>query len=524
MHVLSAAVIQKVQVKDGKTMIKKPTHYVFGSVLLGLSSTLHAAQSRMDSADLFDSLLTNFHTTAQTWQVTLSNYAAWLFWSLALISMVVTFGFMALKKADIQEFFSETVRYVLVVGFFFFLLDNGPAIATAIIDSLRQMASVASGVSSNLSPSGIVDVGFDIASKAVDNSSVWSPAASMVGLLIAGIILVCFAWVGIQMLLLLISGWLLTYAGTFFLGFGGGRWTQDIAITYFKDVLALAVEAFSMILIIGIGKSFVDQYYALMAKDILLKEMFIMLVVAFILVVMMSSIPPRLSAIIRGGFGGGSGGGGGGGLGIGGAAATLGVAGAAAMAGASFAASQSTGGIKALSSAFKAASQSTGGLSAFTGGASSSTSKLGGLASAMGQGSKAAGQFVGSFGAHLAKGAGSAIKEQAGNMKASISEKASSSVGGKIADAISTNSSKSANESASQSSAESSPDISAQSQTNQPDSKEGTVGSASNPQAASSENVTPIIPEGSLSGAGTDSGSKKEEVDAFVNKSQGDSQ
>ncbi|MGS0066676.1 type IV secretion system protein, partial [Escherichia coli] len=34
--------------------------------------------------------------------------------------------------------------------------------------------------------------------------------------------------------------WILLYAGVFFLGFGGSRWTSDMAINYYKTVLGLA--------------------------------------------------------------------------------------------------------------------------------------------------------------------------------------------------------------------------------------------------------------------------------------------
>jgi type IV secretion system protein TrbL len=69
------------------------------------------------------------------------------------------------------------------------------------------------------------------------------------------IILVVLTLVGVNMLLLLISGWILAYAGSFFLGFGGSRWTSDMAITYFKTVLGVGAQLFAMVLLVGIGKS-----------------------------------------------------------------------------------------------------------------------------------------------------------------------------------------------------------------------------------------------------------------------------
>jgi len=179
----------------------------------------------IDGADLFDAILLRFKDTAAHWEKQLVHYASWLFWSLALISMTWTYGFMLLRKADLQEFLAETLRFFTTIGFFFWLLEHGPVISMAIIDSMREMASRASGFNKLVSPSGIVDIGFDIAAKVIDASSVWSPASSIVGILIAAIILVVLALVGVNLLLLLISAWCLAYGGVFLLGFGGGRWT-----------------------------------------------------------------------------------------------------------------------------------------------------------------------------------------------------------------------------------------------------------------------------------------------------------
>ncbi|WP_058483179.1 P-type conjugative transfer protein TrbL [Legionella spiritensis] len=458
--------------------------------LIGFSGICHAQGVGMDSRDLLDNILYRFSNNASMWSHTILSYARFLFWSLATISMVWTYGLMALRKADIQEFMAETVRFLVVVGFFYWILDNGPAIATAIMDSLRKLAANASGISATVSPSDIVDVGFDIVSKAIDNSSIWSPAATTVGLIVAGIILIVLALVSINMLIILITAWILTYGGIIVLGFGGGRWTQDIAIQYYKTVLGIALQAFAMILIIGIGKSFVDQYYAAMAKDILLKEMFIMLVVAVVLLVLINKIPPVLAGIVSGGGSGG----GGSGLGLGGALGAAGIAGTALAGAAGAASAHSAGGLSALNAAFKAASQSVsaGDTGAVSG--SSSGSKLGGLAQAMGQASK----FAGSFGSHLASGAFDVARDKAGSMKASFSAKASDTTGGRIADAIYQRAS-SANKDSSSS------------------------------ETSASQNVTAMgAPEGSFSSGSDDFGPQEDcadEVSQFVNqKASGDSQ
>jgi hypothetical protein len=146
-----------------------------------------------------------------------------------------------------------------------------------------KLAGNATGLGNALSPSGIVDVGFAIFYKVMDQSSVWSPVDSMAGILMAVAILVILALVGVNMLLLLASGWVLAYGGVFFLGFGGSRWTSDMAINYYKTVLGVAAQLMAMVLLVGIGKTFLDDYYARMSAGISLKEMGVMLIVVIIL-------------------------------------------------------------------------------------------------------------------------------------------------------------------------------------------------------------------------------------------------
>jgi type IV secretion system protein TrbL len=259
------------------------------------------AHAAIDSVGILDNVLVRYSAAATTWASDITSRASWLFWTLTVISMVWTFGMMALSKADIGEFFAEFVRFTVFTGFFWWLLTNGPTFATAIMDSLRRIAGTANGLGPSLSPSGIVDIGFDIFSKVVEKSSFWSPVDSATGLIMSGIILIVLAMIGISMLLLLVSGWILAFAGIFFLGFGGSRWTSDLAINYYKTVLSVAAQLLTMVLLVGIGKTFVDQYYAAMDAGLNLKELAVMLVVSVVLLSLVTKVPPLIGNLAMGG-------------------------------------------------------------------------------------------------------------------------------------------------------------------------------------------------------------------------------
>ena len=353
------------------------------------------ASAQMNSSGLFDDVLNRYNAAASGWAGVITNAASWLFWLLVTISMVWTFGMMALRKADIGEFFAELVRFTIFTGFFWWLLTNGPNFASTIYASLRQIAGNATGLGQALSPSGIVDIGFAIFYKVMDQSSVWSPVDSMAGILMAVAILVVLALIGVNMLLLLASGWVLAYGGVFFLGFGGSRWTSDMAINYYKTVLGVAVQIMTMVLLVGIGNDLLSSFYARMNTGTLnFEELGVMLVFCVALLMLVNRVPPLVAGIITG-----SGIGGAGGIGNFGAGAAIGAAmgaasmaaGAASVAGAAVmgGAASAAGGMSAIKAAFEKAGTSAGGESGgmpMFGGGTGGDSDAGSFAQAAGVG------------------------------------------------------------------------------------------------------------------------------------------
>ncbi|WP_045727526.1 P-type conjugative transfer protein TrbL [Xanthomonas sp. GPE 39] len=366
------------------------------AALIGVTLALYstAASAQLTNQGMLDQVVTEFATRATSWQTVVMNAAMFLFWILGTISLVFTFGFMALRKADIGEFFAEFIRFILFFGFFLWLLRNGPAFANSIIQSLARIGEQASGVAS-VTPSGIVDIGFMILKQAFRNSSIWSPVDSFIGVALSVGILILLAVVAVNMLLLLVSGWLLMYAGIFFLGFGGSRWTSDMAINYYKTVLGVAVQIMTMVLLVGIGNDLLSSFYARMNTGTLnFEELGVMLVFCVALLMLVNRVPPLVAGVITG-----SGIGGAGGIGNFGAGAAIGAAmgaagmaaGAASAAGAAVmgGAASAAGGISAVKAAFEKAGASASGESGgmpMLGGGAGSGSDAGSFAQAAGFG------------------------------------------------------------------------------------------------------------------------------------------
>lgn len=376
-----------------------------------------AVPERAAAADgkILDSTIDRYMNEAAKWEPRIKMAAQRMFWILATISMVFTFAFMFAKgNVGLGDFFGEFLRFIVTVGFFYWLLDNGSGIAKAIIKSFGQLGLEASSTyQADLSPSNLVSFGLELIGGACLTFGEQDYATSIVVLLLALTIAILFGIIAAMMVQLLCTAWVLVYAGTIVLGFGGGRWTQDIAINYFKTVLGLALQTFTFCLLVGIGQQTVEGLIsrAHQTKNVVVKgyvydstvntasmtitEGCVILLFTVILFMLVKTVPNMVAGIISGSSTGGIG------LGGGGAA----VAGAAALAsGGAMIAMQAAGAGMALNSAYQQTRENMmngGGL--FKGGGEFG----GGLSGAMSAGLRTAGDFM----ANLASGAVGAEKE-----------------------------------------------------------------------------------------------------------------
>lgn len=338
---------------------------------------------------------------------------------------------MAMQGGGLTGVLAEIVRFFAVIGFFYYLLINGPSISQSIINSMRQLAANALGISTGISPSSIVDMAFAILTKVSSAASIWSPMISTIMITVAIIVLVVMSLIAINMLIMLVSAWVLCYAGVILLGFGGSKWTSDIAINYLRTVLSIGIQLFTMTLIIGIGQSFIDQYFSLIKDDVPdLNSLIVLLLASIILLVLTNKLPLLLSGVVGGaslqgigGFGAGM---------ITGAAATA-ISGAGAMAmGAS---AQVSGGASALKAAFESAQAAMAEESGSGGSGGSSAGSSSGSARGGSQGFASfsrAGRMASHMGSSMANGAA----EYQTMKRSSDSSRVQRTIGGELATQI----------------------------------------------------------------------------------------
>jgi P-type conjugative transfer protein TrbL len=428
--------------------------FALGAALCPLAAPAHSAEP----TKILDSTVSKYRDQAKNWEPVLKSYAKKLFLVLCVVSLVFTAGWGFLRgNMGIGDFFSEFVKFGVTMGFFYWLLENGPEMAKALIDSMTLMGQQASSTYSvKLTPSDICTQGFGVLYDAIAEFGKSDYGTGILVIVIALVVAVVFGVIAAQMVVLLCSSWILIYGGVFYLGFGGGNWTSDIAKNYFKTIFAQAMQVFTFCLLIGIGQTeilnitaglrttknvAVANYWwafglggeptkVVQSESLTLSGMCVCLVFAVILVILVSRVPGLVAGVITGSsitamaFGG-----------VGGA---MGAA-SGMVTGGTMIASQVAGGGLALASAYKAsaAALSSGtegqeGSGDYGAGDAMASAKPGGLAGVMSSGLS----FAYNMAANLASGAAGAVKDDlqkttmGGRMSATIEANMQAQKGG----------------------------------------------------------------------------------------------
>src|SRR5271165_5448494 len=287
----------------GAITLKKKSRRIWCAVLVLLvlllvtAANTHAA----DMSGVVDNILSKYKSAGQAWVGPLKNAATSMFWILATISLSWTCISMAIKHAEMGEFFAELCRFVMFTGLFFWLLTNGPEFGNDIINSLRTVGGDAAGTGKSIYPGDLITLSMQVFQNTLQHVNFLQPESIVAPIIIALIILIVCALIAVNMILLLCAAWVVVYAGLIFLGFGGCRWTSDMAINYYRTVLGVGVSLMTMQLIIGIGVKFLQDLVASTGQNLDAGALAIIMVASIILLVIAHRLPQMVAGMVVGG-------------------------------------------------------------------------------------------------------------------------------------------------------------------------------------------------------------------------------
>ena len=278
-------------------------------VLLGLIVSLIALCAVVDVAcaappfSAADTITDAFQKHAREWESALNRIAISLFWLLVAIDLAWSAGRLIIRGADIGEWLSELLSQILIIGFFYALLEHSAEWARLIIGGFQKaadQAAAASGVQGGSRPSDIFNAGVFVAGKIWEATSIFNPLS--VGLVIAAIIvIICFAFMAAFMVVALVETYIVISAGVLFMGFGGSRWTKTYAVNMLHYSVAAGAKLFVAQLIAALAQQlFKDINWLSFNFGASSYDTIVIIGLSIMLFVLMWTVPGIAQGVVKG--------------------------------------------------------------------------------------------------------------------------------------------------------------------------------------------------------------------------------
>ncbi|MFS8116565.1 P-type conjugative transfer protein TrbL, partial [Rhizobium jaguaris] len=213
---------------------------------------LAAQPAVAQEGSVLTSLQSQITTAAKGWETTVMDAAKSLFWILATIEIGIAAVWLALQAASLDSWFAELVRRIIFVGFFAFVLGQGPAFAKAVVDSLFEIGAGGG----TASPADVFNAGLAVATKMSekiqfglfeDNALAISAAFAMV------VVVISFSLVAAIFVSVMVEMYIGLLAGMIMLGLGGSSYTKDFAVRYLVYAFSVGMKLMALVMISRIG-------------------------------------------------------------------------------------------------------------------------------------------------------------------------------------------------------------------------------------------------------------------------------
>lgn len=252
--------------------IKNHHHAALNGLFFGLLLLLLFTPSPAHAKAVLDPLVTHFETAARLWQPIMYGYALSLFWKLLTIDFAWTTIVWVKDRKEFGEILAGYVGKMFTYGFFLLLLTNAaapnacsgtqfvdcswPATIMESFSQIGKTAATAAGADVG-SIDSVMANGFNLAGTLWNVLSERDIMEQILLVFPTAFAAFCagvgFAFVAAQLLITIFEFNIVVYAGIILLGFGGSRWTSDMASSYMKFAIGTGVKLMLCYMIIGLG-------------------------------------------------------------------------------------------------------------------------------------------------------------------------------------------------------------------------------------------------------------------------------
>ena len=199
-----------------------------------------------------------FAEGSRIWTTKIEPIARTLFFSLVIFELVLCFGMMALRSASLEEFATELIRRVIILGFGLFILNNFHFLY-AIIQGFEEASNIVQG--KPLGDSGdlqyLLEVPFEVIEKIwtamTGLSLLTDPGSLLMFAVAAALVLWALATAGVQLILVLCEAYIVITIGLLTLGLYSFQSTREYPMRFFGALIGTGFKIFTLNLIIALG-------------------------------------------------------------------------------------------------------------------------------------------------------------------------------------------------------------------------------------------------------------------------------
>ncbi|MGZ2505193.1 P-type conjugative transfer protein TrbL [Rhizobium leguminosarum] len=223
-------------------------------LITGLICLAYAVPAFAQEGQVLTELENQVSSAAKGWETTIMEAAKSLFWILATIEIGIAAVWLAIQSASLDSWFADLVRRIMFIGFFAFVLTQGPTFARAVVDSLFQIG--AGGGSA--SPAEVFDAGIRVASQMSEQAQFGvfeDNALAIAAVLAMGIVVICFSLVAAIFVSVMVEMYVGLLAGMIMLGLGGSSFTKDFAVRYLVYAFGVGMKLMALVMIAKIGSN-----------------------------------------------------------------------------------------------------------------------------------------------------------------------------------------------------------------------------------------------------------------------------
>ena len=205
-----------------------------------------------------DAIIKAFSDQARAWTAPIIKIATAIFWSLAVIELILTFSMMAIRGSELREFTVELLKRILIISFGAFLLAT-PGIFFTMVDGFRDTASIVlTGQAGNeMTIEQVLQIPLDLAALAYRAAKGLSPTSDFMQIAMIVVTAIIILWAMAiscgQLIVVLCEMYAALTIGLLSLGFFSLSITREYPMRFFGGVFAIGFKLFAIELIISVG-------------------------------------------------------------------------------------------------------------------------------------------------------------------------------------------------------------------------------------------------------------------------------